>query len=148
MTKDEFKLLIEGLFAYFQKFPSKNKAMASWFQRVNFIPIEAAKWIVKQIQDNKDSLPYNIGKAFLDGWRDYRKAHPHLFIIEYEVTPCNDCNGTGLIFFKELSKKLNRDERFMCKCGSCQNWKRHLGHKVRLPIRTLEQLKQKDYEIL
>lgn len=148
MEKEDFKLLLSKLFTYFQKVPPKNQAVDLWFSRVNSIPLPAAKWIARQIADRESSAPYNVAKAFLDGWRDYKQAHPHLFVSELKQTECGDCHGTGLLFFKAFNEKLNRDQRVMCKCGSCSNSKRHVGPKVRIPTYTLKQLKEQNYEIV
>lgn len=148
MTRDEFEKIVKSLFAYFQKAPPKSKAVDLWFQRVNSIPDIAAKWIARRIVDNENSLPYNIAKAFLDGWADYKKAHPHLFINDFEQTECGDCAGSGLLFFKAYNEDLGRVERCMAKCARCQNWRRHFGSKVRIPTYSLNQLKEKDYEIV
>jgi hypothetical protein len=148
MTKDEFKKIVENIFLYFQKAPPKSKAVDLWFQRVNWIPHIAAKWIARRIVDNESSAPYNVAKAFLDGFLEYRKAHPHLFIDNFKRTECSDCHGSGFLFFKVYNEDLGRTQRCMARCKNCENWRRHLGSKARIPAYSLNELKQTDCEIL
>ena len=148
MTRDEFEKIINSLFTYFQKAPPKNKAVDLWFQRVNSIPDITAKWIARRIVDNENSLPYNITKAFLGGWGDYKKAHPHLFIKEFEEVECRDCSGSGFLFFKAFDKKLDRMQRYTCRCGACQNWQRSLNSNTRVPRYKLSKLDEKNFEIV
>jgi hypothetical protein len=148
MDYPTFKSLITNLFLFYQRKPPMEKQINMWFSKTNSIPPEAGKWIIAWITNRSDGVPWNVTKAILDGWRQYKKENPQKIISGRQCHRCNDCYGEGIFWFKKFNYEMNGYYEYACRCGSCENWRRHVG-ALALPVKlTLAQLKEMNVEIV
>ena len=149
MHFEAFKTIIAELHTYFRlKQQPSQEALNLWFKKVNSIPDEAGKWIANWMTSEFDSMPWNIPRTFLKGWQLYKRKNRHKMVNEHQRTSCNDCYGEGILWFKWFNPKMGLNYTHACRCGNCENWRRHVG-SLAIPLRlTLDQLKDCDVETM
>ena len=149
MEFETFQTIVKDLYIYFRlKQQPEHGAVKQWFAKLNSIPDEAAGWIANWLKSEFDSMPWNIPKTFLKGWHIFKKENPEKIISEFKEQPCDDCGGRGILEFKKHYQDSGLRYNYVCRCGSCGNWIRHVG-PLAMPLRlTLSELRNYDVEIV
>jgi hypothetical protein len=70
----------------------------SWAPKLAMIPTEAISFVLNKIQDECDSIPRNLPKAFRDYYRQWRAANPQK---ETRLEGCPDCES-GTLFLERV----------------------------------------------
>jgi hypothetical protein len=147
MDYQTFENLINNLFLFFQRKQPDEKLVKLWFSKTNSVPTEAGKWICSWICKEYETIPWNLPKVFLRGWHLYKRENPMRMTKQYERTNCPDCSGEGILWFRRFDCESSKTYEYACRCGSCENYRRHVG-ALALPARyTLDDLQNMNVEI-
>ena len=122
MSDAKFESAIHNLYEYFDRKPPTFDKKRAVLKRVQYIPDEAVDWIVDKIQDEMDSLPRNIGKAFklnYQAWQSSNTGKVHT----YKQEKCDQCKGTGLLWYSYFDEDFQNDIEKVAVCGDCENWR-------------------------
>ena len=149
MDRENFNRAINRLFFHFQAAnPPHPDFVEIWFKKVQHIPEAALDFIVNRFENERDSIRCNITKVFKEYWQIWLDTHPDKKANSVEQTPCDDCNGTGIIKFWYFEDAFKRYYTTVVRCGRCQNWKRYFGPNTPIPIATKYQIEQNPKNII
>jgi len=124
-----------------------SRRLELWLDDVTNIPKESLDFIYKKIIQGKDTIPRNLPKYIKQYFLEWRFANPDKQINpDAQKTPCEDCFGKGILWFKKKSVDGFKYE-LAARCGHCRNWIRHVGNSRDLPLRIREDLINQGYEV-
>jgi hypothetical protein len=148
MKKSEFLDFVReiGNFYGMEKIVNEGR-FAAWYEMAGHVPAAALDHIRKRICAERDTMPRNLPKCVLDAWREWLAANPDRRANANERAHCADCNGEGLLFYREMVDDLPAHSA-VAKCGRCDNWRRHVGSGVDIPFKTVVQLKDQGIDLL
>lgn len=119
MNLSEFTGFWETVHASFGYDPTSARKIAAFnrtYERVSHVPAGALPHIISRIE-SLDSFPRNLGKAVLDGWRDWRSVNHERIRREEEEsrTVCPHCMD-GFIWASD-----GRPGEILYRCGHCSS---------------------------
>lgn len=144
MQRSNFDNAIRHLYACFQvlnKIPEKF-ILDKWFSKIEFIPDIALDYIVNRFEDEKDSVRGNIPRTFKEYWQIWLTENPHKRAGPFEAGPCEDCHGRGVLFFEYFNETFQSPYSAVCRCGRCENWKKHFSPETIVPAISRFQLER------
>ena len=115
MKEHEILHAVNQLATFFNASKAPGPAVIdSWAPKLATIPSEAIGFILNKIQDECDSIPRNLPKAFRDLYRQWRASNPQK---ETEREGCQDCENGRL--FLERVRQDGTVETGSCFCAAC-----------------------------
>jgi len=141
-----------------EKFTSSLKTLANWYRKsisddqkaifyrkLQHIPGEAFEKIIEDIVENSKAFPTinDIKLGYLTWINENKNRITHL----YESTPCDECNGTGMLHYRYFDEKYKYFIPLTAACSLCENWKRTWSHKSRPRMATKAELVKEGYEL-
>ena len=124
MTDNDFAKAWRDIHAVFGLDPSTKAKLAAYnrtFEKVEFVPAEALKFIQSRIED-LDNMPRNISKAILSGWYDWKAHNPDRLRAEQETGKkgCVNCHD-GYIWASGIpvGSNLVEPSPYVFRCGHC-----------------------------
>lgn len=112
MDRNTFEIEIFALHDYFQRKRPSLSTIGQWFWLVKHIPDTAIDWICKWVQQEFDSLPRNIGKAFNAGWYQWQTDNnitaKDMVVLDGSTGRYkwhSDPDGTEYISLKEFKRR-------------------------------------------
>jgi len=158
MDLDDFTWGINRLQKFYNK-KLKQDQEDEYYQRIKSIPQEIFVRAIDDIIDTNKFFP--TPGDFKTYWYQWQVTNPQQ--MEREKTYCSDCHGEGILYFniKPKGATFQRDYEYICRCGSCENWKgdvgkwipkftvRELGYKgfSPIPLITWDDSKEQDRDI-
>lgn len=139
MEYPDFEAVVLNLYGFFNyKNPASAPTIEQWFARVKHIPFAALGYIERWMQDERDSMPRNVAKAFNRGWFLWQAANPQ--VVVRPRTACDSCGGKGFVWYAKRNIERGSYETKAALCGACENYQRTMGKIDGLRMETRERL--------
>jgi len=115
ITTDEFKWLVDGIFAAHGKNAPSDRILAKWYEHCSDIPTEAANAIAVQME-RATKLEANVGAQFMSLWFIWRANNPDKCAHEVTMLPgCKYCDRGWVHLVREKSLTSH-----VSPCGYCR----------------------------
>ena len=99
MKEHEILHAVNQLATFFNATKAPGPAVIDyWAPKLAMIPTEALGFILNKIQDECDTIPRNLPKAFRDLYRQWRASNPQK---EVKLEGCPDCES-GMLFLERV----------------------------------------------
>jgi hypothetical protein len=126
MTEFEFEGICTALHGTFGKAINPATKNRTWL-RVKHIPGIYVKDIVERLEDTKDSMPMNLGKAILDIWCAI-DSHAG----EGAAKGCANCDGDGTITGYRKDPNTGQVNTYVCTCERCYPGHKYAGNRGKM----------------
>lgn len=126
MTEFEFEGLCTALQGTFGKPVPPGTKNRTWL-RVKHVPSQHVKDIIERLEDTKDSMPTNLGKAILDIW-----AAVDSHAGEGAEKGCANCDGDGTITGYRKDPKTGQVTPYVCACERCYPGHKYAGSRAKM----------------
>jgi hypothetical protein len=115
MNEFEFQGLCTALQSTFGKQIPKSSKDRTW-ERVQNIPGKHVKSIISRIEDTRDTLPQNLGKAILEAWTAIDGSAGQETVRAH----CTHCDGDGSIMCYRKDPKTGEIHTSVAFCATCR----------------------------
>lgn len=116
------------LFDAYQRKAPTDRQLDLWWKKLDHIPENAFRVIVDWILDNYERMPANLVKEVKAGHRVWvAENQGRRPAFSEKKKPCDECGGTGYIWFKAFLKAFGYSANFTAICGRCENWRADIG---------------------
>jgi len=144
---ENYEKSLKRLESWFKKTLTEDQAEILYSQ-VMFIPGEPFEAITNKIIESKAPNPGNFptSKEIKFEWYIWKKDNPHKVVVDHEETDCDDCYGTGFLWFRQTVLVTNLKTEHCCRCAMCKNWKPDI-HADLMPVYSREYLESLGLEL-
>jgi len=143
MDLDDFVWGINRLQKFYNKKLNQDQE-DEYYQRIKNIPQPIFISAIDDIIDTSRFFP--APGEFKTYWYSWQITHPER--IDRDKIYCTECHGEGVLYFTlhPLGATFKREYDYICRCGSCDNWKGDIGKFV--PKMTVQKLKDKGFNVI